>query len=238
MRFINVLFASLIFLNNPVKAQDNSATAAVAGALIGIGAAVASIEAIDESFEYYASQYILSNHPEINGFELKVFDITAKKSDDESKTILRVFKLEEIKPTKDKIQTVKRRILLAFTSNGFQNENGVNYSIPQFFLLTTAEWAGIFKTYVSLASGNESIYENDLLRGVIARGGFVEEGSTKPKIPFYKLTGDMYLVSDYNDKFKIIYNERTLGIFLKQTQDLVQLKREVLNDIHKYLFRF
>jgi len=127
---------------------------------------------------------------------------------------------------------------LAFTSNGFQNENGVNYSIPQFFLLTTTEWAKIFKTYVSLASGNESLTANDLIRGEIGRGGFFEKGSTKPKMPFYKLTGDMYLVSDFNDKFKIIYNERTMGIFLKQTLDLVQLKREVVNDIHKYLFNF
>ena len=46
----------------------------------------------------------------------------------------------------------------------------------------------------------------------------------------------LYLVSDYSEKMKLIYNERSLGIFLKETRDLVQLKRSALVDTHAFLF--
>ena len=56
------------------------------------------------------------------------------------------------------------------------------------------------------------------------------------EIPFYKLEGDMYLVSDYSEEMKLIYNERSLGIFLKETKDLVQIGRGNLINIHDYFF--
>ncbi len=55
-------------------------------------------------------------------------------------------------------------------------------------------------------------------------------------IPFYKLSGDMYVVTEYSDEMKFIYNERSLGIFLKETQDLVQIGRGSLIDIHEFFF--
>jgi len=35
----------------------------------------------------------------------------------------------------------------------------------------------------------------------------------------------MYVVMDYSEGLKLIYNERSLGIFLKETNDLVQVGR-------------
>ena len=46
----------------------------------------------------------------------------------------------------------------------------------------------------------------------------------------------MYLVSDYSDEIKLIFNERSLGIFLKETRDLVQIRRGTLISTHNFLF--
>ena len=55
-------------------------------------------------------------------------------------------------------------------------------------------------------------------------------------IPFYKINGDSYFISDYSDKMKLVYNEKSLGIFLKETKVLVQLSRRSLRDVHDFLF--
>ena len=56
------------------------------------------------------------------------------------------------------------------------------------------------------------------------------------EIPFYKLEGDMYLVTDYSSEMKLVYNEKSLGIFIKKTSNLVQMRREALIDVHEFLF--
>ena len=50
-----------------------------------------------------------------------------------------------------------------------------------------------------------------------------------------KLTGDTYIVRDFSDEFKVIYNENTLGLFLKSTNELVQYKLFTINEISKTL---
>ena len=59
---------------------------------------------------------------------------------------------------------------------------------------------------------------------------------SKLVIPFYKLTGDMYVVTDYSQEMKLLYNERSLGIFLKETSDLVQIKRSNIIEIHDFFY--
>ena len=46
----------------------------------------------------------------------------------------------------------------------------------------------------------------------------------------------MYMVTDYFPEMKLLYNERSLGIFLKETKDLVQMGRGDIIDIHEYFF--
>ena len=50
-----------------------------------------------------------------------------------------------------------------------------------------------------------------------------------------KLTGDTYIVRDFSDEFKVIYNENTLGLFLKSTNELVQYKLSTINEISRTL---
>ena len=59
---------------------------------------------------------------------------------------------------------------------------------------------------------------------------------SKLEVPFYKLEGDMYLVADYSSEMKLIYNEKSLGILLKETGDLVQMGRNNLIETHEFYF--
>jgi hypothetical protein len=55
-------------------------------------------------------------------------------------------------------------------------------------------------------------------------------------IQFFKLNGDIYVVTDYSSEMKLLYNERSLGIFLKATSDLVQIGRGDIIKIHDFFF--
>ena len=91
-------------------------------------------------------------------------------------------------------------------------------------------------SYVKVSS-----IENDAntLKNILKEEKVVNKGDkvkSKLVIPFYKLTGDMYVVTDYSEKIKLIYNERSLGIFLKGTSDLVQIGRGNIVEIHDFFF--
>lgn len=55
------------------------------------------------------------------------------------------------------------------------------------------------------------------------------------EVAFYEMSNDSYLVKDYSDDYKIIYNENSLGLYLKELNRLVQIKRSTINEIHRYI---
>ena len=52
---------------------------------------------------------------------------------------------------------------------------------------------------------------------------------------FEKIGGDVYLTSDYSDEFKVVFNERSLGLYLKATRDLIQVRRKAIIKAHNHL---
>jgi len=87
---------------------------------------------------------------------------------------------------------------------------------------------------VSSTEKNDSKLKEIVSNGLIVNRGIKVKG--KLEIPFFKLEGDMYLVTDYSPEMKLVYNERHLGIFLKKTSNLVQISRDDLIKTHEYLF--
>src|SRR5690606_10747914 len=84
------------------KAQDSgAAVAATVGALAMIGAGVAAMEQMKERAELTATQWVLSNHPEMNSFSLKTMDFDGKKLKDMSSTSVITFKIQEFEPKED-----------------------------------------------------------------------------------------------------------------------------------------
>jgi hypothetical protein len=60
---------------------------------------------------------------------------------------------------------------------------------------------------------------------------------TSTTLPFYALKNDDYIVADYSDEFKLFANERSLGLYLKNTGESLQLQRSLVSKIHQFLNR-
>jgi hypothetical protein len=102
-------------------------------------------------------------------------------------------------------------------------------------LVDEREWINMMTSYIKVASDEKSI-EN--INKVLKEGKIVNKGvkvNGKLVLPFYKLEGDMYVVTDYSDMMKLLYNENSLGIFLKKTRNLVQIGRGDIIEIHDFL---
>lgn len=234
-----LLIILVVFLAFPtnVRSQNNGeAIAAVAGGLLAIGAGVAAVEQMKEQAELTATEWLLTNHPEFNSFSLKTLDFDGKKLKDMSAASVITFKVQEFEPGDKPDLNGKKRILFGFTSHGWINEYGINFDKVQWYLIDDEEWMNMMIAYskVSSEEKNESTIKEILYDGKIVNRGVKANGGLE--IPFYKLEGDMYLVTDYSDEMKLIYNERSLGIYLKNSRDLVQIARGSIIDIHEFFF--
>ncbi len=244
-KIIISLIALCFLLPKNIQAQNND-NAALAGAAVGalVGAAI-KIQLLKEQVELEATQYILNNFPEYNKFSLETLDFDGKKIKDMSSTSVITFKMCEFdfdndaKPSQFETPTVlgDRMVLFAFTSHGWVNEYGLNYNKIKWYLISADEWLNMMTSYVKVASKEEDEIK---IKNILKEGKVVNKGvrakKSKDDIDFYKIGNDMYLVTDYSDKFKFVYNERSFGMFLKETKDLVQIGRNDLINIHKFIF--
>ncbi len=234
---IVVLLTFLIFLPQHHNAQDNGAAIVGAvGALAAIGVGVAAIEEMKERAELTATEWVLSNHPEMTSFSLKTIDFEGKKLKDMSSASVITFKIQEFIPADKPELDGRKQVLLGFTSYGWINEYGIDFTKVKWFLIDEVEWTKMMVSYVKVASDEKN---NTKLEATLREGKIVNKGvrvKSKMEIPFYQLSGDMYVVTDYSEELKFIYNERSLGIFLKDTRDLVQIKRGSLIEIHDFFF--
>lgn len=126
--------------------------------------------------------------------------------------------------------------MLGFTSQGWINEYGIDFNKVKWFLIDKAEWLDMMVSYVKVASREKT---DSYAKEILESGKIVNRGlkmKSKMAIPFYQLSGDMYVLADYSNEMKFIYNERSLGIFLKDTKDLVQIKRGSLIELHEFFF--
>jgi hypothetical protein len=60
-------------------------------------------------------------------------------------------------------------------------------------------------------------------------------GDFKMAFPLAKYDENTYLLKDFSPEFKVIYNEKTMGLYIKSLGRLVQLKRSTVNLIHDFL---
>lgn len=225
------------FFPNQLKAQNNGAVvAAVAGSALAIGAGIMAIEDMKERAELTATQWILEKHPELTSFSLKTLDFNGKKVKDMSTTSVVSFKIQEFSPKDNPVLDGKKYVLFAFTSFGWINDQGIDFNKVSWYLIDNKEWLNMMVAYSKVASDekSESNIKEKLANGIIANKGI--KVKSKLEIPFFKLEGDMYLAVDYSNEMKLVYNENTLGIFLKKTGDLVQMRRGSVIDIHEFFF--
>lgn len=236
-----VIFLTILALLIPKKSnsQDNGAAAAVAvgAGLLAIGAGIAAVENMKERAELNATEWILSNHPELENFSLKTLDFDGKKLKDLSSTSVISFKIQEFSPNDNPKLDGRKQVLLAFTSYGWINDYGIDFDKVNWYLIDSDEWMNMMVSYTKVASKekDESVLKEALTNGVVVNKAIKMKG--KQDIPFFKLEGDMYLVTDYSSDMKLIYNEKSLGIFLKKTRNLVQMGRSAIINTHEFFFQ-
>ena len=220
------------------NAQEGAAAAAgIVGGLVAIGVGIAAIEQMKENAELTATQWVLTNRPELENFSLKTLDFDGKKLKDMSAATVISFKIQEFIPQDKPELDGKKQVLFGFTSHGWINQYGIDYTKVKWHLIDRQEWMNMMVAYARVAS---SIKDESSLAEVLEQGKIVNNGvrmGGKLEIPFFKLSGDMYVVTDYSSDMKLLYNERSLGIFLKNSQDLVQIGRGDIIKIHDFFFQ-
>ncbi len=145
------LFFALIFLfKSNVKSQSTQNLVLEGANLLtaGISAAVL-IEQYKEILELDATEYILSNHKEFKDFKLKVLDLEGIKLFDLSNMSCVTFSVESFSGNFRNVK--EKKILMMFTSSGWCNSNGINFSEVRYHLFDKDDWNDMYMTYCNLA---------------------------------------------------------------------------------------
>lgn len=235
-KLLIVLILVMYLTPKTSNGQEGAAAAGIVGGLVAIGVGIAAVEQMKENAELTATQWVLANNPELTSFSLKTLDFDGKKLKDMSTTSVISFKIQEFTPSDKPELDGKKQVLFGFTSHGWINEYGIDYEKVKWHLIDATEWMNMMIAYASLSS---EIKDQTQLKSILKEGKVVNKGirvGGKLAVPFFKLSGDMYVVSDYSADMKLIYNERSLGIFLKHSNDLVQIGRGDIISIHDFFF--
>ena len=218
-------------------AEAAVAGAAVIGAIIGGAAAVKNMK---ERAELRATEYLLSSGFQSSSFYVRTLDFNGKKASDLSMASLITFKVREYSIENKEYVYGDKWILYGFTSHGWITQYGIDFSKVRWKLYRPNEWMDMMVEYVKLASLTARTEMSDEeIRRHLTDGFVTDKGiivGKEKKIGFLSLEGDMYNVSDYSDEIKLVYNEGSLGIYLKETRDLVQIKRKTVLSSHNFLF--
>ena len=235
MKKILLTIIIISIFNKGVQAQDDGAAAALAGAF-AIGSAIAAVELAKEIAEQQAMEFVLTKRPDLNHFELKTDSFTGVKGKDLSTVSFLTFTIRDFK-------NLKRYMLYGFRQSGFSNSQGLDYSNIEWKMFDVEEWNTMMSAYVELASGIK-LSPLDITNVKIVNKGVKQNG--KFIVSFDKQNGDEYKVLDYSEDFKLVYNERSLGLFLKSIggddefvgrnkSSLVQVRRKIIISSHEFL---
>jgi len=235
-KLFTVVLVAAMLIPSSAKSQNNDGAAAAAAGILAIGAGIAAIEQLKEQLEQKAVEEVLTAYPNLINFELKTGSLKGTKMKDLSSVGIVTFEIKDI-------DTSDKYVLFAFLSNGWSNQFGVDYSKLKWKLFTRNEWNKLMQAYIKTASKIEISIEDVASSKIVNRG---VQQNKKYIIEFSKIKGDVYYTSDYSDEFKIVFNERSLGLYLKQSNpdefrrggprgDLVQIRRNSIIRAHSFL---
>ena len=235
---LTLLLAIIILAPKSLQAQKGDTAAAIAGGLAAIGAGIAAIEQLKEQLEQKAVEQVLNEYPELINFELKTNTLSGTKLKDLSSVGVITFEITNLDDS-------SRSILFAFLSSGWTNANGVDFNKISWKNFSKSEWNNLMKVYIETAS-KQTISLTDLQSSKIVNKGVKQGG--KFILEFDKIKGDVYYTNDYSDEFKLVFNERSLGLFLKPNNkekeeyrlggvrgDLVQIRRKSIIKAHEHV---
>ena len=189
-----------------------------------------------EKAELTATQWIIANNTGLNTFSLKTHDFDRKTLKYMYKKPVITFEVHEFVPQKEIKLNGDKQLLFGFTSKGWINEKGINFDKITWCLINSNEWLDMMVAFAKVSSEekNEKKLRKILEVGKLDNKGIKIKG--KLIIPFYKLKSDMYMVPKASSKMKLFYNQKSLGIFFKETNNFAQIGTSEVSDIHSYFF--
>ena len=236
-KFFTLALIAAFLIPSNLKAQKDKG-AAIAGGLLAIGAGIAAIEQLKEQLEQKAVENVLSAYPHLVDFELKTGSLKGTKFKDLSSVGVVTFEIKDL-------STQYKYVLFAFLSSGWSNQQGVDFNKIKWKLFSKEEWNKLMQAYIRTASKKDISIEDVAISKIVNKG---VQRNKKYIIEFSKIKGDVYYTSDYSDEFKIVFNERSLGLYLKQKDtegefrtgggprgDLVQIRRRAIIRAHSFL---
>tara|TARA_B110000444_G_C18711394_1_gene533880 strand:- start:149 stop:982 length:834 start_codon:yes stop_codon:yes gene_type:complete len=262
MKKIILLFTLLVLLFPKITYSQDEVLGA-AGIIAGAAAVAIAIHQVEERMELFATDYIIKNY-DLNAFELKLNGLDGAKTFDPSSISVLSFNVTPIDYESGNKINSEKIALVVFLDSGWKNEFGIDFTKVNFKPFDKEKWNGLFTRYIGLASGvkiidgkipaykktkkstskniirvNGKEYEptgatlgiNNLSIG--QTGVFLND--TNLILPFKKITGDTYFIADYSDEFKIVFNEKSLGIYSKELEKLLQIKRSLVDEITDFL---
>ena len=235
-KLFTIALVVLILIPSKAKSQNNEGAAAAAAGLLAIGAGIAAIEQLKEQLEQKAVEEVLTAYPNLINFELKTGSLKGTKMKDLSSVGIVTFEIKDL-------DSSEKFVLFAFLSNGWSNQFGVDYSKLKWKLFSRNEWNRLMQAYIKTASKIEISIDDVETSKIVNKG---VQQNKKFIIEFSKIKGDVYYTSDYSDEFKIVFNERSLGLYLKESNpdefrrggprgDLVQIRRKSIIKAHSFL---
>ena len=262
--FLVVIFVNLLMPSKVIAQSNKSGSGGAVGAAI-VGAAVAGViiamevEAYKEAFERNMTEWVFKNKDfsKKMEFELKLIKWEATKKADLSMVSVIGFKFTK----KDE----ESAILLAACSPGWTNEYGVDFTKVHVYEIDKNYWGKIILTYLNLAKIDslESIvdiekipvyYKKDQIKyvpifnlsSVNLNALYFEvnddnmnntyQFNFNRKVNGATANGDLHTAIDFDENFKIDFNEGNLNLFLKKTGDLIKLKRDLILEINKTFY--
>ena len=234
-----IAFAVLLLIPNNLKSQDDgAAAAAVAVGLLAIGSGVAAVEQLKERMELKAVEEILFAYPDIKNFELKTSTLNGASMKDISDAGVVTYEINVIGG--------QRLVLFLFLSTGWSNQYGLDFNKVKWKLFDRKNWLDLMKAFVETASRKEVYFFEELTSSDITKRGL--KNGKEYILEFDKMRGDIYYTMDYSDEFKVVFNEGTMGLYIKQTDvdnnefrrggvrgDLVQIRRKAITRAHNFL---
>ena len=252
--YLILLVLILIFKPKHNYAQGEDVAAAAAG-ILAIGGIIASMENAEEQLELGATEWVLKN-TNMTQFNVETILIEGSKVNDISRSSFVPFKLYEYEIINYpdgtyEFNIVSRYVLMMYAFPGFITDGGIDFSKVRYELIDKTTWFNRMKGYLIAASDTDPVtIDNALENGTILNKGVTassKNSSGRPYgnnysgddliIRFYKLDGDSYLVSEFSDDNKYLYNEKSLGIFHKETERLFQVKTLSVRRITDFLRR-
>jgi hypothetical protein len=82
----------------PKKVEAQKAGEIAAAGILAIGVGIAAVKQMEERAELVATQWILSNNPELTSFSLKTLAFTGKKLKDMSAVSIILYNIQEFEP--------------------------------------------------------------------------------------------------------------------------------------------